>query len=269
MAWGRLTAEGMGSGTMESFSGSRAIVRFDNVGLRYDDAPEVLSDLSFVLRPGSFHFLTGASGAGKTSLLRLMYLALRPTRGVITAFGERVATVGKARLALLRRRIGVVFQDFRLIDQMTVFDNVALPLRVVGVAEADVRRHVLELLNWVGLEAHAEVLPSRLSGGQQQLVAVARAVVGRPRLLIADEPTGSVDERVAAKLMYLFGELNRIGATVLIATHNESLVAKSRYPCLRLQSGRLIEDRSLNAVGSGAADTEKGGVVESVAPRVD
>lgn len=239
--------------------GSRAVVHFEKVGLRYGDAPDVLDDLSFVLRPGSFHFLTGPSGAGKTSLLRLMYLALRPSRGTVKLFGEDVAAVRRSRLAELRRRIGVVFQDFRLIADLSVFDNVALPLRVVGQTEVDVRRHVLELLSWVGLKSEADVLPSRLSGGQQQLVAVARAVIARPRLLIADEPTGSVDDQVARKLMYLFDELNRIGATVIVATHNEALVGMSKRPRLRLEKGRLSLEQAATATTARAATTSAAG----------
>ncbi|TVR98426.1 MAG: cell division ATP-binding protein FtsE [Rhodospirillales bacterium] len=215
------------------------VVAFDGVGLGYPGGTEVLHDVTFSLDSGSFHFLTGPSGAGKTSLLRLMYLAVRPTRGTLTLFGQDITRTSRRRLPDLRRRIGVVFQDFRLIRHLSAFDNVALPLRIAGAPDADVRRNVCELLQWVGLEAQSGMAPATLSGGQQQLVAVARAVIARPRLLLADEPTGNVDERVARRLMYLFEELNRLGTTVLVATHDEGLVRRYRHPRLALKDGAL------------------------------
>jgi len=215
------------------------VVRFENVGLRYGLGPEVLQDLSFTLSAGSFHFLAGASGAGKSSLLRLMYLAMKPTRGLITLFDQDIATAPRKALPPLRRKIGVVFQEFRLLRHLSTFDNVALPLRVAGVRESDVRRHVEELLTWVGLIDHREVRPSTLSGGQQQRVAIARAVIARPQLLLADEPTGNVDDRMAMRLMHLFEELNRLGTTIVIATHNETLIKRLQRSCLRLRDGRL------------------------------
>ena len=180
------------------------IVRFENVGLRYGLGPEVLQDISFSLETGSFHFLIGPSGAGKSSLLKLMYLAHRPTRGVVSLFGRDISTLPRQDLPSLRRRIGVVFQEFRLLDHLSAFDNVALPLRVTGVKEADIRRHVEELLSWVGLKDHMDSRPPTLSGGQQQRVAIARAVIARPQILYADEPTGNVDDRIAARIMHLF-----------------------------------------------------------------
>ncbi len=215
------------------------MVRFENVGLRYSLGPEVLRDVYLDLAPGSFHFLTGPSGAGKSSLLSLLYLSRRPTRGIITMFGRDIATIPRQDLPALRRQIGVVFQDFRLLPHLSALDNVALPLRVAGIDEAKVQEHVVELLTWVGLGDHLDARPATLSGGQQQRVAIARAVITRPRLLLADEPTGNVDDRIAVRLMHLFEELHRLGTTVLIATHNAALVERMRHPELRLDGGHL------------------------------
>ncbi len=215
------------------------MVIFQQVGLRYGLGPEVLRDVSFELAPGSFHFLTGASGAGKSSLLSLLYLARVPSRGTVHLFGRDVSRVVRAELPGLRRRIGTVFQDFRLLDHLSVVDNVALPLRVQGTDERQVRDHAAELLAWVGLGDHLGALPPTLSGGQKQRVAIARAIIGRPQLLIADEPTGNVDDRIAIRLMRLFEELNRLGTTIVIATHNLQLVRESRHPELRLDDGTL------------------------------
>ena len=199
----------------------------------------MLSGLTFELAAGSFHFLTGPSGAGKSTLLRLLYLALKPVRGRIELFDRDVAAIERHELPALRRRIGVVFQDFRLIGHLSALDNVALPLRVAGARESQIRDHVAELLAWVGLADHLDDLPSTLSGGQQQRVAIARAVIGRPSLLLADEPTGNVDDKIAMRLMYLFEELNKMGTTVVIATHNDGLVARFPHPQLHLESGKL------------------------------
>jgi cell division transport system ATP-binding protein len=215
------------------------LVRFQRVGLRYGNGPEIFRDLNFTLAPGSFHFLVGPSGAGKSSLLKLLYLAIRASAGTFSLFGRDVAVLDREEIAMLRRRMGVVFQDFRLLDHLSALDNVALPLRVAGAREEQVRSHVAELLSWVGLADHIHAPPATLSGGQQQRVAIARAVITRPSLLLADEPTGNVDDAIAVRLMYLFDELNKIGTTVLIATHNESLVQRFRHPQLR------IEDRGL------------------------
>ncbi len=215
------------------------VVTFDHVGLRYDLGPEVFRDIGFSLPAGSFHFLTGGSGAGKSSVLGLCYLALRPTRGDVRLFGHNIQRAPRGVLTGLRRRMGVVFQDFRLIDHLSALDNVALPLRVAGVSEADIRRHVPELLAWVGLADHLDARPPTLSGGQKQRVAIARAVINRPDLLLADEPTGNVDDRIAMRLLHLFEELNKMGTTVLIATHNDQLVRRFPYPRLLLEAGRL------------------------------
>lgn len=215
------------------------VVRFQNVGMRYGSGPEVLRNVNFTLEPGTFHFLTGLSGAGKSSLLRLMYMAQRPTSGVVSLFGRNISTAKASELPALRRRIGVVFQDFRLLDHLSALDNVALPLRIAGNPRQQIRDHVVELLRWVGLEEYLDANPATLSGGQQQRIAVARAVINRPSLLLADEPTGSIDDRIAMRVLYLFEELNKVGTTVLIATHNEALVNRFSYPRLHLADGGL------------------------------
>ena len=201
--------------------------------------PEVLHDISFRLEAGAFRWLLGPSGAGKTSLLRLLYLAERPTRGQLTLLDTDVTTAPRRALPLLRRRIGVVFQDFRLLPHLSAFDNVALPLRIAGRPEGQIRADVGELLRWVGLSGHLDARPAELAGGEQQRVAIARAVITRPTLLLADEPTGNLDDGQAQRLMQLFKELNRIGTTVIVATHNESLVARHPAPALHIAGGRL------------------------------
>ena len=226
----------------------REVVRFRNVGMRYGLGPEVLHDVSFGLKAGSFHFLTGLSGAGKSSLLKLMYIAHHPSRGLIHLFGRDVAKVGRRDLPSIRRRIGVVFQDFRLIEHLTAVENVALPLRVAGTHKDFVRGHVAELLRWVGLENQLDSRPSTLSGGQQQRVAIARAVITRPELLLADEPTGNVDDDIAMRLLYLLEELNKIGTAVVIATHNEALVSKFDHPRLELMNGELLSSTATTGV---------------------
>ncbi len=218
------------------------VVQFESVVLRYGRGPEVLRGIDLELAPGSFHFLTGSSGAGKSSLLGLLYLALRPSRGIVRLFGTDPARAPHAALPGIRRRIGVVFQDFRLLEHLSAFDNVALPLRVAGVPEQEIQDNVTEMLRWVGLGDAFDARPSTLSGGQQQRVAIARAVVGRPELLIADEPTGSVDEQSAYRLMRLFEELHKMGTTVVVATHNPHLVETFGHPELHLENG-LIECR--------------------------
>ena len=218
------------------------IVRFDNVGLRYGTGSEVLSDLSFTLHAGRFYFLTGASGAGKTSLLKLLYLAQRPSRGAIRMFGGDVVTLPRTRLPTFRRRLGVVFQDFRLVGHLSAFDNVALPLRLSGVSEAELRQPVADMLEWVGLGTRCDARPATLSGGEQQRVAIARAVIARPELLVADEPTGNVDPEMALKLLRLFEALNRLGTTVVVATHDVHLLRKVPDSLImRLDHGRLAD----------------------------
>ena len=217
-----------------------AVVIFENVGLRYGTGAETLSDLRFALPRGSFTFLTGASGAGKSSLLSLMTLARRPSRGLIRLFEEDVVTLPRGRLPAFRRRIGVVYQDFRLVPHLSAFDNVALPLRIAGMAERDVIGPVTEMIEWVGLGPRAAARPATLSGGEQQRVAIARAVVGHPELIVADEPTGNVDPDMAGRLLHLFDALNRLGTTILVATHDVHLLARvPAAAAMRLVRGRL------------------------------
>lgn len=215
------------------------MIRFDNVGLRYGVGPEVLRDLTFRIEHKSFQFLTGPSGAGKTTLIRLFFLSLKPTRGLITVFDRDASLLSRYELPEVRRRIGVVFQDFRLLDHLTTFENVALPLRVLGKEETSYRADVVELLRWVGLGDRMHALPPVLSGGEKQRAAIARALIGKPEILLADEPTGNVDPPLARRLMRLFVELNRLGTSVVIATHDINLMNQFNARRLVLEEGRL------------------------------
>lgn len=218
------------------------IVRFENVGLRYGTGAETLTDISFTLEEGAFYFLTGPSGAGKTSLLKLLYLAQRPSRGGIRMFGEDVVTLPRGRMPGFRRRIGVVFQDFRLVPHLSAFDNIALPLRVAGVEERDLETPVREMLAWVGLADRDTARPATLSGGEQQRVAIARAVINRPDVLVADEPTGNVDPEMAARLLHLFDALHKLGTTIVVATHDLHLLTRVQgAEMMRLDRGRLVD----------------------------
>lgn len=215
------------------------MIRFENVGLRYGMGTEVLRDLTFRIEPQSFQFLTGPSGAGKTSLMRLLFMALKPTRGLINVFGTDTASVSRKDLPALRRRIGVVFQDFRLLDHLTTYENVALPLRVLGKEESEYRTDVIELLKWVGLGDRMHVLPQVLSGGEKQRAAIARALITKPEVLLADEPTGNVDPPLARRLLRLFIELNKLGTSVIIATHDFDLMEQVDARRMVLSDGRL------------------------------
>lgn len=215
------------------------MIRFENVGLRYGMGPEILRDLTFRIEPQSFQFLTGPSGAGKTSLIRLMFMSLRPTRGLIRVFDRDLSVIGKQELPELRRKIGVVFQDFRLLSHLTTYENVALPLRVLGKEESDYRADVIELLKWVGLGDRMHVLPPVLSGGEKQRAAIARALITRPDVLLADEPTGNVDPPLARRLLRLFIELNKLGTSVVIATHDIALLEQVDARRMVLADGEL------------------------------
>ncbi|MGI9525355.1 MAG: cell division ATP-binding protein FtsE [Hyphomicrobiaceae bacterium] len=215
------------------------MIRLENVALSYGHGVEVLHNVSFHLRPGSFHFLTGPSGAGKTSLLRMLFLSMQPTGGSIELFSQDIFGLNPAKRARLRRRIGIVFQDFRLLDHLTTWQNVALPLRVTGKREAEYKEDVTDLLQWVGLGDRMHHFPSVLSGGEKQRAAIARAVIGKPELLLADEPTGNVDPQMARRLLRLFVELNRLGTSVVIATHDHQLMRQYKAPRLELHEGHV------------------------------
>lgn len=220
------------------------VIRFDDVSMRYGRNPETLRDLSFALPAGSFHFITGPSGAGKSSLLKLVYLAAKPSKGLVHLFGQDISAVSVKDQPLLRRRIGVVFQELRLLEHMSAFDNTALPLRIAGRRPDTYRQDVAELLAWVGLRSRMHAMPATLAGGEKQRLAIARAVVGRPDILLADEPTGNVDHEMSLRILRLFVELNRLGTTVLIATHDQDLVARSGKGVLHLEEGRLTTIRA-------------------------
>ena len=209
------------------------------MSLRYGDAADVLRDIELELEAGSFHFLSGPTGAGKTSLLRLISLSLPPTAGTIRLFGQDIATLDRAGLAALRQRIGVVFQDFRLLEHLSSFDNVALPLRINGADEDETARFVADMLGWLGLGDKLEALPADLSMGQRQMLCIARAVVGKPRLLLADEPTSNIDAKNAERLMNLFIQLHKLGTAVVFATHSQALMDRYPYPVLEMRAGRL------------------------------
>ena len=223
------------------------MITLNRISLRYGTAQPILKDVCHQFDAGSFHFLTGASGAGKTSLLKLLYLGMRPTSGELTICDRAVNEQSRQSLAEMRQKIGVVFQDFRLIDHLTVYDNVALPLRVAGskIPALNSRagkghEKVIELLKWVGLGEHMGALPPTLSGGQQQRVAIARAIINRPALLLADEPTGNVDDEMGFRLLRLLEELNRLGTTVVVATHSKMILDAFQYPTLMLDGGNLV-----------------------------
>lgn len=215
------------------------VLELQGVAMRYGRAPEVLRDIHLTLAPGSFHFLTGASGAGKSSLLKLIYLANEPSRGLVRLFGRDMATLPRSELPWIRRRIGVVFQEYRLLDHLSAFDNAALPLRIAGRKLETYRADVTELLSWVGLGGRMHALPPTLSGGEKQRLAIARAVVAKPDILLADEPTGNVDADMAQRILRLLIELNRQGTTVLVSSHDRDLVERSGQPVVHLEGGRL------------------------------
>jgi cell division transport system ATP-binding protein len=224
---------------MNEASDAAPMIRFEHVGVRYGVGPEILRDLTFAIAPCSFQFLTGPSGAGKSTLLKLIMLSLRPTRGVIEMYGSDVSRMSETELTMVRRKTGVVFQEFRLLDHLTTFENVALPMRVQGRVEASYRPEVIELLQWVGLGDRMHVLPPVLSGGEKQRAAIARALIAKPEFLIADEPTGNVDPTLARRLLRLFVELHRLGTAIIIATHDYSLMEQFEARRLVLGDGRL------------------------------
>jgi cell division transport system ATP-binding protein len=215
------------------------MLRLDHVAMRYGDGPEVLHDLDLTLNRGDFVFLMGPTGAGKTSLLRLLGLLQKSSRGRLTLFDRDVATLGREELTAFRRRIGMVFQDVRLLDHLSVFDNVALPLRIHGGQDEQIGSFVSEMVTWLGLSDAIDAKPPILSMGQRQLVAVARAVIIRPNLLLCDEPTSNLDPKLARRLMHLFSQLRKLGTTVVLATHSEDLVERYPHPIVRIAKGRV------------------------------
>jgi cell division transport system ATP-binding protein len=221
------------------FASAAPMIRFDHVSVRYGVGPEILRDLTFDIAPCSFQFLTGPSGAGKSTLLKLIMLSLRPTRGTIEMYGRDVARMTEAELTMTRRKTGVVFQEFRLLDHLTTFENVALPLRVQGRSPSSYRAEVIELLQWVGLGERMHVLPPVLSGGEKQRAAIARALIAKPDFLIADEPTGNVDPTLARRLLRLFIELHRLGTAIIIATHDYSLMEQFEARRFVLSDGAI------------------------------
>lgn len=215
------------------------IADLSNVHLSYDGERDILTGASMTLRGGDFRFLTGTSGSGKTTLLKLLYMAHRPTSGKVTLFDHDIGALEAAQLPTLRRRVGVVFQEFRLLDHLSAFDNVALPLRVMGDKDVNYRDDVMDLLKWVGLEHRAAAIPPMLSGGEKQRVALARAVVSKPDLILADEPTGNVDPEMGGRIMTLLQTLNKMGTAVVVATHDMGLVRQIPARILRIKDGQL------------------------------
>ena len=215
------------------------MIRFENVSFGYGGDRSILRDLSFTISSGSFQFLTGPSGSGKTSLLRLLMMQSRPTSGNLHLFGENVGNLSRHSLPILRRRIGIVFQDFRLLDHLTVYENVALPLIVSGAMESSYRHDIIELLQWVGLSDCLHDYPPLLSGGEQQRAAIARSVINQPELLLADEPTGNLDPDLSRRLLRLFIELNRTGTCIVLATHETDLLEQYYARRLVLEEGRV------------------------------
>jgi cell division transport system ATP-binding protein len=215
------------------------MLRLERVAMRYGEGPEVLRHVNLTLHRGEFVFVMGPSGAGKSSLLRLLALLRMPSAGRLTMFGEDVGQLSQDRLTAHRRRIGMVFQDLRLLDHLSVFDNAALPLRINGREDDQIGRLVSEVLTWFGLGEVAEARPTGLSMGQRQLVSVARAVVTRPDLLLCDEPTANLDAKLARRLMHLFSALGKLGTTVVLATHSADLVERHPHPVLHVAGGRV------------------------------
>lgn len=217
------------------------IISLANVGVRYDNGPDVLTDVSFNIGAGAFYFLSGASGAGKTTLLRLIYQLHRPCRGTVKIFGKTTNNLSRDEITALRHKMAIVFQEYSLLSHMSVFDNVALPLRVRGVDEAKIGKLVTKTLEWVGLGKYANANPKTLSGGQQQRVSVARAIIIQPAIMLADEPTGNLDDENAARLMELFIQMNKIfGTTIILATHNSKLMETYKFPIMHVENHKLM-----------------------------
>jgi cell division transport system ATP-binding protein len=218
------------------------MIQLENISKRYQDGYDALKQLNFKLARGDMAFLTGHSGAGKSTLLKLIMLMERPTRGQITVNGQRLNLMKKRQIPYYRRNIGLVFQDHQLLFDRTVYENVALPLIIAGAHTRDIGRRVRAALDKVGLLNKEKMYPIALSGGEQQRIGIARAVVNKPALLLADEPTGNLDPKLSAEIMHLFEQFNQVGVTVLIATHDLSLIARLNHRILTLKNGRMLND---------------------------
>lgn len=216
------------------------MISLNHVGLRYDGGPEVLSDISLKLEAGSFHYLTGSSGSGKTSLMRLLHIGLLPSRGDIRIFDQDIMRSTRTERANLRRNIGVIFQNFQLLPHLSLYDNIAMPLRLTNIPETKIETAVTEMISWIGLKDYIRVKPAFLSGGQQQRAAIARAVITKPKILLADEPTGSLDDAMGNKIITLFEELNKTGTAIVVATHNQGMINRFPHDILKLKNGGLI-----------------------------
>jgi len=218
------------------------MIQFEHVTKRYPERGDALKDLTLALEPGEMAFLTGHSGAGKSTLLKLIGLIERPSRGRIRVNGRDLGQLPRRRIPYHRREIGMIFQDHRLLGDRTVFDNVALPLVAAGMPRREIGRRVRAALDQVGLLRLERARPLALSGGEQQRVGIARAVVGRPSVILADEPTGNLDPELSREILHLFERFNQLGVSLLIATHDQELVAAMPYRLLRLHQGRLVAD---------------------------
>jgi cell division transport system ATP-binding protein len=227
------------------------MIQLFHVQKRYGDEAPALSDVSLEIRKGEFVFLTGPSGAGKSTLLRLVFCAEPPTEGQLLVFGRNVARIRNSSIPYVRRSIGVVFQDFKLLEHRTLAENVAFPLQVKGVRPAEVERRVVQALRGVGLEHRAERFPLSLSGGEQQRAAVARALVGDPALLLADEPTGNLDPDRTAEVLQLLEAANARGTTVVVATHDRAILARHKKRVVTLDGGRVVSDGAPARTGAG------------------
>ena len=229
----------------------KTTISFANVSANYENGHDVLSDVSFNISGGAFYFLTGASGAGKTTLLRLIYQLHKPSKGQIKLFGQECESLSRDDISALRHKMAIVFQEYSLISHMTVFENVALPLRVRGFPNDKIKKLVTKTLEWVGLGKFANAYPKELSGGQQQRVSVARAIIIQPSILLADEPTGNLDDENASRLMELFIQMNKtFGTTIILATHNKKLLETYKFPVI------MVENHHVAFSGIGGESTE-------------